>query len=462
MVLVVVTPTIGIGVAYTRWRLGQINRVDVPGLTDDGAGQMNVLLVGSDNRARLTGDAAEQAGQVPFDESERSDTIMVLHIDTARKKAAIVSIPRDLYLPIAGTGRSDRVNTAFSIGGAEGLIATLQESLGIRINHFAEVDFVGFEDIVDAIGGVSVFVPAPARDAFTGLQIDDAGCHELDGTAALAWVRSRHFEYLSQGKWVEDGRADLGRIERQQDFIRRLMKKAVSSASSPLTLNRLIGIGAENLTIDSTMSTGDITTLARRFDSVDPDAVQTFTLPGTGARVGDMEVLMLDQAAAQAPLDLLNGRDVPGGGGPESPPATAAPSGNGPGTVIAAVEASIEVLNGTDTRGAAAKVAGELEGVGFTVSGTDDALDPATRPVIRYRDGQQAEAEALASAFKTAPELKVDPTVETGNLVLVVGTDYDGLRTGVTVGAPTTVTSTPAPVPVPVPVPVDSIPYRDC
>jgi len=457
MVLIVITPTIGVGVAYVRWRLGQINRLDVPGLTDDGPGQMNVLLVGSDSRARLTGDAAPQAGKAPLDDSERSDTIMVLHIDTARRKAAIVSIPRDLYLPIAGTGRSDRVNTAFSLGGAERLIATVQEGLGVRINHFAEVDFVGFRDIVDAIGGVSVFVPTPVRDAFTGLQIDEAGCHELDGPTALAWVRSRHFEYLSQGKWVEDGRADLGRIERQQNFIRRLMKEASSSgASSPLTLNRLIGIGVENLTIDSTMSTGDITNLARRFDSVDPDAVQTFTLPATDATVGDVAVLMLDQAAAQTSLDLLNGSDLPTGS--EPPSGAIAPVGNDPAPAVPAVKASIEVLNGTETRGAAAKVAGELESAGFTLGGTGDAGESFTRPVVRHADGQQAEAEALASAFKTAPELKVDPTVETGNLVLVVGTDYDGLRAGVTVGAPTTVTS----VPVPAPAPIDAAPYREC
>ncbi len=450
--LIITTFFVSSGVAYVRWRLGQIRRLKVPGLTDDAAGKvMNVLLVGSDSRSRLTGDAAAQAGKAQFGDSERSDTIMVLHIDPAKKKAAILSIPRDLYLPIAGTGRSDKVNTAFAIGGAERLIATVQQGLGIQINHFAQVDFVGFKDIVDAVGGVTIFVPNPARDAFTGLQIGSAGCHKLDGIAALAWVRSRHYEYLSQGKWVEDPRADLGRIERQQDFIRRMMKKAVSSGiSNPLTLNRLIGIGVDNLTVDASMSTGDITSLGRRFNSLDPDSVQTLTLPGEGTYVGDQAVIVLDKVAARASLDVINGKT------PELPPPPA-PAAASP-TTVATVDASIEVLNGTGVKGAAGKAADQLKGANFTVSGTGDAFDAFPRSVIRYSEGQQAKAEALAAVLKTTPELKADPTVKADTLALVVGTDYDGLRDGASAGAPTTTTSLPAPSPLP----KDAVPHKDC
>lgn len=452
--LIVITLIISSGVAYVRWRLGEIHRVKVPGLTSDAAGQvMNVLLVGSDSRARLTGDIADQADKAQFGTTERSDTIMVLHIDPSQKKAAILSIPRDLYLPIAGTGKSDRVNTAFSLGGAERLIATVQQGLGIKINHYAEVDFIGFRDIVDAVGGVSIFVPNPARDAFSGLQIGKAGCLKLDGIAALAWVRSRHYEYLSEGKWVEDPRADIGRIERQQDFIRRMMKKAFSSGiSNPLTLNRLIGIGVKNLTIDSGMSTGDITSLARRFNSLDPDSVQTLTLPGNGTYVGDMAVLMLDKAAAQSSLDLLNGKT------PEPPPPAPDAPAPGAATTVVPVKASIEVLNGTGAKGAAAGAAGQLKGAGFTVNGTGDAFASLPRTVIRYGTGQQPQAEALASAFQTTPELTADPKVKADNLVVAVGADYKGLRDGVSAGAATTTTSTLEPSPVP----KDALPPRPC
>ncbi|MDQ6797095.1 MAG: LCP family protein [Actinomycetota bacterium] len=444
------------GVVYFRWRLGQIRRLKVPGLTDDASGQvMNVLLVGSDSRARLTGEAAAQAGKAQFGDSERSDTIMVLHVDPAKKQAAILSIPRDLYLPIAGTGKSGKVNSAFAIGGPERLIATVQQGLGIQINHFAEVDFVGFKDIVDSVGGVTIFVPAAARDAFSGLQISNPGCINLDGDTALAWVRSRHYEYLSQGKWIEDPRADIGRIERQQDFIRRMMKKAYSSGiANPITLNRLIGVGVNNLTLDSEMSTGDITSLAQRFKSLDPDSVQTLTLPGEGTYVGDQAVIMLDKAAAQGPLDVINGKTPE----PPSPAATPPDPAGTASTPAPAIDASIEVLNASGTKGAAAKAADELSGANFKVSGTGDASDGLDRTVIRYGDGQEAKAEALAAAFNRPPDLTADSDVKADSLVLLVGTDYSGVRQGVSAGTPTTTTS----VPTPTPVPDDAVARRGC
>ncbi len=228
---------------YLRWRLGQIDRLEVDELTEDRGSVMNVLLVGSDSRSRLTGDLAEQAGKNQVSGS-RSDTFMVLHVDAKTKKAAILSIPRDLYVRIPGTTRADRINTTFASGGAAGLVRAIRENLGIQVNHYMEVDFVGFRGIVDTVGGVNVYVPAPARDNLSGLDIKTPGCVRFDGDTALAWVRSRHYEYFESGRWRTDPTSDLGRIQRQQDFIRRMMKKAVSSGiGNPLTLNRLIGIG---------------------------------------------------------------------------------------------------------------------------------------------------------------------------------------------------------------------------
>ena len=154
---------------------------------------------------------------------------MVLHIDPRQEQAAILSIPRDVVVPIAGTDVVDRVNAAFSLGGAEGLIATVQQSLGITINHYVEVDFVGFKDIVDAVGGVEIYLPRWARDFTSGLDLPKIGCVSVNGTQGLAFVRSRHYEELVDGKWVTDPSGDFGRINRQQDFIRRMLKKALSA-----------------------------------------------------------------------------------------------------------------------------------------------------------------------------------------------------------------------------------------
>ena len=301
----------GSGYVYLQYRIGQIPRVDVPSLVgDDPNGVMNVLLVGSDSRAGLEGAAALQAGTIS---GQRSDTIMVLHIDQKQEQAAILSIPRDLYVPIAGEDYSDRVNAAFAIGGPQGLSATIQEALGITINHYVEVDFVGFKDIVDAVGGVELYLPFWARDFTSGLDLPYIGCVNVNGTQGLAWVRSREFEYLVEGVWIPDPRADLGRIERQQDFIRRMLKRALSSGiTNPIQLNRLIGIGVRDVTLDETLSTKDITTLARRFNNLDPDSVALLTLPTAPADIDGKSVLELREEEAKPYLDRINGLTGPG------------------------------------------------------------------------------------------------------------------------------------------------------
>ncbi|HVF14901.1 MAG TPA: LCP family protein, partial [Acidimicrobiales bacterium] len=192
----------GAGYAYLRHQLAKINRLSIPGLDASGA-VMNVLLVGSDSREDVTGDLAETTGKGQVS-GQRSDTLMVLHVDPEHSKAAIFSIPRDLYVPISGTDYSDRVNTAFSVAGAPGLIATIEEAMGFPINHYVEIDFTGFRDIVNAVGGVKIYFPSPVRDEVAGLSVDDPGCVKLDGDAGLAFVRSRNFESYESGEWQVD------------------------------------------------------------------------------------------------------------------------------------------------------------------------------------------------------------------------------------------------------------------
>ena len=378
--LSVTVTLMGTGYVYLQYRIGQIPRVDIPSLVgDDPNGVMNVLLVGSDSRANLEGELALQAGTP---RGQRSDTIMVLHIDQKQEKAAILSIPRDLYLPIAGEDYSDRVNAAFSLGGPEGLSETIQEALGITINHYVEVDFVGFKDIVDAVGGVELYLPAWARDFTSGLDLPYIGCVNVNGTQGLAWVRSREFEYLVDGAWIPDPRGDLGRIERQQDFIRRMLKQALSSGlTNPLQLNRLIGIGVRDVTLDETLSTKDITTLARRFNDLDPDSVQLLTLPTTPADIDGKSVLELREEEAKPFLDRINGLDGSAGATPAGPgeTTTTLPAE----LLLFPADIDIRVLNGEGTPGTAARSATALQEVGFTVSGTGDATEIG-RTTIRY------------------------------------------------------------------------------
>ena len=442
------------GYAYLRWRFRQINKVHLPQLSADDPGQpMNVLLVGSDSRSRLTGSEAVEFGKDKVG-GERSDTVMVLHIDPRQTKAAILSIPRDLYVSIAGENRMDRINTAITSGGPARLIATIRQNLGIRVNHYVEVDFVGFKGIVDAVGGVKLYVPAPAKDDMSGLSIKRPGCVELDGNQALAWSRSRHYQYFESGRWREDPRGDLGRIQRQQELVRRMLKTATESARyNPIQLNRLIGIGIKNVTIDSAMSTKDILNLARRFRSLDPDSVDMLTLPTEDAKVrigGDAAaVLKVQYPEAREALDRLTGR-VPATG-PRAPAANLKPS-----------DVRLRLLNGTGFDGLAGRVSGDLQRAGFVVADSGDAdIFRYERTVIRYDPRQVAKAQLLQHSLGSGAQLTEERNLKTVDVVLVVGSDYSGVRAR-PAGAGEAGPATTLPKPEPVPVPHGSPPQQTC
>ncbi|MGI8806651.1 MAG: LCP family protein [Acidimicrobiales bacterium] len=454
---------VGLGYVYVQNKLGQINRVKLPALGDDDGAVMNVLLVGSDSRANLEGSVAAGFGKDQVD-GQRSDTVMILHVDPRAQKAAIVSVPRDLYVPIAGTNFSDRVNAAFALGGPDQLIATVQQAFGVIIHHYVQVDFVGFKDIVDTVGGVEMYVPYQVRDAGSGLDLP-AGCKVLDGQQGLSWVRSRSMEFLINGTWQADGRGDLGRIERQQDFIRRMMKKALNSGlSSPLQLNRLIGIGVKDVTFDSGLSTKDITALGRRFSSLDPDRVVLNTFPTSPADIDGKSVLKLQTAQAQPMIDLLNGRAELG-----TTPSTV--TGTGPTTTIApestvkTSDVKVRVLNGVGTPGAAAKAATNLTSGGYVVADRGDAPALAPKTTITYATGQLAKAQLLQAALLTPAVLREDATLKSVDVNLLLGADYTGLKPTVSAGSSGAVrttttlapTTTVAPQINPVPLPKGTI-----
>lgn len=443
---------VGIGYVYVQRRLDQINRVNLPALGVDTGEVMNVLLVGSDSRANLEGSVAAGFGKDQV-EGQRSDTVMILHIDPASAKAAIISVPRDLYVPIAGTNFSDRVNAAFALGGPDQLIATVQQALGINIHHYVQVDFTGFKDIVDTVGGVTMFIPYQVRDSAIGLTLP-AGCKELDGQQGLSWVRSRNMEFLINGTWQADGRGDLGRIERQQDFIRRMMKKALNSGlSNPLQLNRLIGIGVKDVTFDSGLSTKDLTALGRRFSSLDPDKVALATFPTSPADIDGKAVLKLQTAQAQPMIDLLNGRLTV-----EGTPTTvagAAPSTTAPASTVKPSDVRVRVLNGVGTAGAASKAATTLTGAGYVVVDKGDAPALAAKTTITHGSGQAAKAQLLQSALLTPATIREDATLKSADVNLALGADYSGFKATVSTATPTTLaptTSIPTQInPVPLP-----------
>jgi len=325
--------------------------------------------------------------------------------------------------------------------------------MGITIHHYMQVDFSGFKDIVDTVGGVTMYVPYPVRDSGSGLDLGRAGCWELDGNKGLSWVRSRDMEFLINGTWQADGRGDLGRIERQQDFIRRMMKKALSSGiSNPLTLNRLIGVGVRDVTFDSALSTKDLTALGRRFSSLDPDRVVLRTLPTDPADINGKSVLKLQTAQAQPMIDLLNGKTTVDGIPTTTVPA---PTTTAPASSVKPADVRVRVLNGVGTAGLAGRTATSLTGAGYVVVDRGDAPALAPQTTVSYGSGQLAKAQSVQSTLAGPAVLKEDPTLKSADVNLLLGADFAGTKADVGAAAPTTVapTTTAPPGINPVPLP---------
>ena len=439
---------------YFKYRLGQIPRISFGNVLrnsgdDDPTKPMNVLLVGSDSRKNISKAEAKAFGTEKQVGGERSDTIIVLHVDPDAEKASVLSIPRDLYVPIADINRNDRINSAFE-GGPERLIRTIKGALGIEIDHYAEVDFNGFRGIVNAIGGVNVYFPSPARDSFTGLNVPKAGCIALDGDGALKYVRSRHYQYYESGRWRADLTADLGRIERQQDFIRRIMHKAVRVGKNPATLNALVGNAVKNVTLDDAFSAKDILRLAGKFRSLDPERVEMIPIPTIQTRVGEAAVLKLKQPDANEALAKFRGEPPPS----EAP--TAVPN-------ILPSTVRVRVLNGSGTDGQASDAATKLRDEGFATAGAPGDADSAkyVKSVIKYAPGQLEKAKLVQAYVSGSTTLQEDRTAR--DIVLVTGADFTGIRTpgaappaaaATTTTAPprgTTTTTAPAKAPAPQP-----------
>ncbi|MGI8686426.1 MAG: LCP family protein [Acidimicrobiales bacterium] len=429
--------------AYLKWQFGKVDKVSLCKVLrncgkDNPLEPMNVLLVGSDSRAKISAEEAEQFGDEKLVGGERSDTIIVLHIDPKSERAALMSIPRDLSVVISDgqNGPSTRINTAFTKG-ADVLIATIRDQLGIEIDHYAQVDFNTFRGIVDAIGGVSLYFPSAARDKLSGLNVANPGCVKMDGNSALSYVRSRNYEYFESGKWRTDPTADLGRIERQQSFIRRVLGKASKVGRNPVKLNSIISSAVPNVKIDDAFSTKDILRLAKRFHSLEPDAVEMLPLPTVGVRERGAAVLKLKQPEAKEIIDRLTGTVPPA----PDPAQAAAPPKVLPGTV------RVRVLNGTGADGQAGDAAKALARANFGVAGTGDAPSKSNpQTVIQYGKGQLPKAQLLQAYVDGRSRLVEDASLRGGDLVLTTGNGFVGIKDapGAT---PATTTATTAKAP---------------
>ena len=264
------------------------------------------------------------------------------------------------------------------------VIDTIQQNFDVPINHYVELNFEAFIGVVNAIGTVPVYFPAPARDAFSGLNIQVApACVKLNGDGALAYVRSRHLEYYDSTtkRWsYADAIPDIGRIGRQQSFIRRLAQVAAQKAGrNPFTANRMANAVIPKLTVDESLGRSDMFALVNTFRTVNPSdtsSIEMITLPTKGGPYyNGQSVLYLDQPSAEATLARLRTF-----GEPDSTQSTAP-------IKVSPSQVRVRVLNGSTTSGLAGQTLTELQRYAFQPSGFGNAARVSATQ-IRFRPGK--------------------------------------------------------------------------
>jgi len=363
---------------------------------------VNILLVGSDSRDGLS---KRELGKIQTKtvDGRRTDTIIVLHISPGREKAVMVSIPRDLRADVGG--QTNRINAAFSLGGPDLLVKTVQEVTGLPIHHYAEIDFAGFLKVVDAVGGVKLCnrTDRTLDDRFANLHMPP-GCQQMNGIQALAFVRARHID------------SDFGRIGRQQEFLRAVMDK-VASKGNLVNLPKLLRIAdivSAHVKTDDTLKTREAIGLVQRLRKLDQQHVDMRVYPSEAVppRCGGCAAFVEPLPEASILMKAL-ARDAA-----ELPP-VGLPGGKG--VTLASVR--VTVLNGGGVPGAAARAAAGLQRLGVRVAATGNATKPTgAASTLAYPPALEQQAKLLGSLLGN--RVKLDRSDTADGLVLTVGTSF--------------------------------------
>ncbi|WP_328562694.1 LCP family protein [Streptomyces coelicoflavus] len=312
---IVVLGGTGAGVLYFKLN-GNLTSVDIdqalganrPKKADNGS--ENILVLGSDTRSG----GNRKLGGGTDDGTARSDTAMIVHVYKGHKKASVVSIPRDTLIDrpdCTDTDGNDHpaaegvmFNSAYSTGGAACAVKTVESVSGLRMDHYLEVDFSGFQHLVDDLGGVRVTTTEDIKDPDSHLDLQ-AGTHRLDGEQALGLVRTRH--------GVGDG-SDLGRIQLQQAFVKALVNqvKDIGLLGNPKKLYDIADTATKTVTTDSDLgSVNSLMSFASGLKGIGPDKMHMVTMPVIYDPADANRVLVEKDKAQQVWTALKNDRPIP-------------------------------------------------------------------------------------------------------------------------------------------------------
>jgi LCP family protein required for cell wall assembly len=427
-VVVLLVAAVGAGVAYIAYRNHQIHHIPVNNLATvpngtggsggSKGGVQTFLLIGSTSRCVLNNNQAGAFGSCAQGVTGvNSDVILLLRADPSEHRLSILSIPRDLVLENVrhDSQKFYKVDAALAEGPSQ-LVAVIEEDFGIPINHFAELNFDTFQNVVNALGGIDMYFPFPESDDFSSLDITTAGCHHLNGFEALAVVRARHLSYKDNGVWDYDGSGDLGRIIRVHEFLRVLANSLQQSGiGNPIRDNAIIGAVAPQLTVDSSLSVSDMAHLILSFHKVSIGAVPQQTLPNiedysyyywNGIDFGS--VVLPTQPQDQNAVDYFEGISSP------------------PGSKISPSSISVSVTDGVAGTDNAPATASGLTTLGYHVVGTGAVapVGPLSQAIVYYSPGHVLDAERVMQSLHGIVSMAEGPTSAGAEVTIVTGTNF--------------------------------------
>ncbi len=320
----------------------------------------------------------------------------------------------------------NRINAAYD-SGPDLLIQTIEHDLDIPINHYMAVNFPGLTGMVNALDGVTMSFPTPVKDQFTGLNVSTLGCQVVNGTTALELVRSRHLYYKNaRGNWEYDGLSDFSRIQRQDAFFRAVLQKINSSITNPLAINSLIGAAVGNLTIDDTLTQGDLLHIADVFRGLPASHLVTETLPTVAyTSSGGAAALKEAQPYAQNVISQFNAI----GSTPTTTTTTTPTKRRSTSTTTTTVPTEahslvgVDVLNASSVSGIAHTTAAALTAQGFVVNEVGDAatqLSESGPSEILYGPAGTEAAHTLASVLSGSVTLVPDPSLSSSTVELLI------------------------------------------
>jgi LCP family protein required for cell wall assembly len=396
-------------IVYIRYVAGGLNQTSVQHLSEViGDDPVNVIVLGSDTREGLTEEEQRAHGTTEDVGGRRSDTLILVHLDPRREKAVLVHFPRDLRVEIPGRGM-DRINIAYNVGGPSLVVETVKRFTGLPVHHYVEVNFVGFREVVDSLGGVRMCVDRPLIDPVSLLNIKNAGCSTFNGKRALAFVRARNVE--------GDAIPDFSRIARQQQFIRALLNKL-------LRVGTLVNPGvarsvAENVTTDANLSATDLIELGNELRSLaatgpsGATGVDFRTVPSRPEEIGGTAFVVADETKSRLLFQRLRSGKALGSVGAFQVGTEASP---------ATIKVVVMDAGGGER---AERVHGALHRAGFTLLGLTDAPPSLRRSEVLFRKGKESLAEVVKGFV---PSLDVRPAprglLRGAAVAVIVGDDF--------------------------------------